>query len=61
MTNETAFNKLQKTCSGGHLHQHLVGGVRVKIDGLWTYKNRTALAGVYPPKLCLGWARVGAF
>jgi len=46
---------------GGHLHQHLVGGVRVKIDGLWTYKNRTALAGVYPPKLCLGWARVGAF
>eukprot|EP00438_Fugacium_kawagutii_P008464 Skav230206 [mRNA] locus=scaffold2443:266117:270539:+ [translate_table: standard] len=58
LTNEEHFSKLQRRCQGGHVHQQLVGTVRVKHEGVWTYKNRTALAGAYPYKLCNFWAQL---
>eukprot|EP00438_Fugacium_kawagutii_P016242 Skav225368 [mRNA] locus=scaffold476:95907:101244:- [translate_table: standard] len=60
LTNEDSFTKLHRKCCGGHAHQQLVGTVRVKLDGKWTYKNRTALAGAYPYKLCDFWAQLAA-
>ena len=56
MTNENRFNSLAKICRGGHKHNQLKGTIRVKIDGQWRYKNRTALAGAYGSAFCEEWA-----
>ena len=60
LTNNVDFTALHQLCHGSHSHQHLVGTVRVKIDGRWQYRNRTYLAASFPYKVCLAWAQIAA-
>ena len=58
MTNTKELEALVKLCSGGHKHVQLRGSERVKIDGEYITRNRTAGAGAYPLHLCNDWAQV---
>lgn len=58
MTNTKEFETLVNICSGGHKHLQLRGSERVKIDGEYVTRNRTAGAGAYPSHLCNDWAQV---
>eukprot|EP00438_Fugacium_kawagutii_P017186 Skav215700 [mRNA] locus=scaffold3538:124321:127815:+ [translate_table: standard] len=60
LTNEKLFLQLGRVCQGGHTYSVLKGTVRVKIDGVWKYKNRTSLAGAYGKQLCTAWAEIAA-
>ena len=52
LTNDPRLLSLGKLCSGGHVHHHAVGAL--KLHGKWV--SRTKLAGAYPKKLCDEWA-----
>eukprot|EP00435_Cladocopium_sp_Y103_P061503 s490_g23.t1 len=58
MTNEPAFKALGLLCQGGHTHVHLKGSAKVEVEGKLVYRNRTRMAGAYPPRLCRQWAQI---
>lgn len=58
MTNEPSFRELGLLCCGGHVHEHLKGTTRVEINGKNVHRNRTRIAGAYPPRLCRQWAQI---
>ena len=60
MTNMSALDSLARSCTKDHTHTILEGRERVWTGDRWTWQNRTAGAGAYPPALAEAWAELVA-
>ena len=58
MTNMCALDSLARSCTRDHTHTILEGRERVWTGDRWTWQNRTAGAGAYPPALVETWAQL---
>ena len=47
---------LSESCSGLHVHEHVIGGLKTP----WGWKRKSELAGAYPPELCKKYEQIAA-